>query len=137
MLTLKAKLIAAAVVLSLLAGMGTFAGCEHKAANKARYERDVARAANAAQLVTIGTQDKALKAWKALHRTPEEIAVILGNAQKYVDEIGRLEKQVRLYRDGDKNVVECVKLLQVAYATCPGRFAILHQFAHPDGNENH
>jgi hypothetical protein len=125
----------------LLAALG-FAGCEHKNAKAARsardtaiVERDQARSANASQLVTIGAQAKALKDWQALHRTPEEVAAIVANADQFVAEIDRLGKQVRLYRDRDKTIVECVKLLQVAYATCPGRFAILHQYATPGGLE--
>jgi hypothetical protein len=114
----------AAVILAL----GSFGGCQYvlkeraiAGEKKALHERDQARSANASQLVTIGTQDKALKQWKALHRTPEEIAVILKNGQAYIDEIDRLTRQVELHRGRDKNLPDCIRLLSMSLSKlCPG-----------------
>jgi hypothetical protein len=111
-------------------GLGGFAGCEHKAAKQLRVDLDTARAANASNIVTLDTQAKALQQWKALHKTPEEVTAIVSNAKAYVDEIDRLSRQIRMYREKDQSIDTCVKLLAVSLSTCPGRTAILHNFAH-------
>lgn len=122
--------------LLILVGSLSFAGCEHLRAKSARAgeakavaQRDEARAANASNIVTIDTQAKALEQWKALHKTPEEVSAIVSNARAYVDEIDRLSRQVKFYRERDKSLPECLRLMQIAYSTCPGRTAVLHNFS--------
>ncbi len=123
-----------AVLIAFL-GLGTFAGCTYKANKKLTVALELARDANRSNIVTLDTQARALEQWKALHKTPEQVLTIVSNAQAYVDEIDRLERQIRLYRDKDKSIDTCVKLLAIKLSTCPGRTAILHNFAH-GGNEN-
>lgn len=133
----------------VIAGLATFAGCEHHNANAARAdrkamesERDTARVdrdrtvkANGTLLSTITSQDKALNAWAELGESPAEVRALIAKIAASRAELEQRSAANEKRRRLDDANPDCEKLRRVDFQrACPNRAGVLR--GHEDRYRN-
>jgi hypothetical protein len=113
-----------------LAGLLAYARHEHKAAADARTALAQVVDANHAQTNVIDAQAKALKAWRAIARSPADIQRIIDAANANARDANAMRGILERAKGKDRDLPDCIKLLSISLTrTCPSIATGLQQLA--------